>query len=219
MVNIVHSALARPAVCKNEDVTERTDISVCALSAHEYLRRIDRLVDIHLRAMNYPQETFLQRRQLWISNARKDGFVCVTALEHPAGREADPADPRHRSVGVAYGFPGTGTSWWYREVNRGLRDRGLSADEAGAVLSDYDEVSEVHVAPGYQGRGIGHRMLDALLPRLHHGTAMLSTPEVDHESNAAWSLYRHLGFEDVLRNFRFGSDPRPFGVLALDRAK
>ena len=29
----------------------------------------------------------------------------------------------------------------------------------------------------------------------------------------AWRLYRRVGFVDVLRNYRFNGDPRPFAVL------
>lgn len=186
------------------------------MSPQDFVRRVDQLVDIHLRAMHYPPETFSQRRQLWITNARKRGFACVVALHHPTGSSPDPATSRHRPVGIAYGFPGNSTSWWYREVHRGLRSTGLSPRDADNVLTDYDEVSEVHVHPDHQGHGIGRSMMVALLPLLNHGTAMLSTPEVGDEANAAWSLYRDLGFKDVLRDFRFGTDPRPFGILALD---
>ena len=42
---------------------------------------------------------------------------------------------------------------------------------------------------------------------------LLSTPEGE---NRAWRLYRRLGFTDVLRNYRFTGDPRPFGVLGRD---
>jgi len=42
---------------------------------------------------------------------------------------------------------------------------------------------------------------------------LLSTPEGE---NRAWRLYRRLGFGDVLRNYRFTGDPRPFGVLGRE---
>ena len=42
---------------------------------------------------------------------------------------------------------------------------------------------------------------------------LLSTPEVAGEDNRAWRLYRRLGFEDVLRDFTFAGDRRPFAVL------
>ena len=42
---------------------------------------------------------------------------------------------------------------------------------------------------------------------------LLSTPEVAAEANRAWRLYRRLGFTDVLRDFHFAGDSRPFAVL------
>jgi ribosomal protein S18 acetylase RimI-like enzyme len=198
-------------------VTDDHQISICTISVQDYVRRVDQLVDIHLRAMDYPPETFHQRRQLWLANARKEGFSCVVALSHPARSLPDPGRAAHRAVGVAYGFPGETTSWWYREVRRGLISSGLPADRADEVLADYDEISEIHVHPDVQGQGVGRALLDALLPHLRRSVAMLSTPEVADEANAAWSLYRATGFRDVLRHFRFGADPRPFGILALTR--
>ncbi|MGO1950369.1 MAG: GNAT family N-acetyltransferase [Mycobacteriaceae bacterium] len=198
-------------------VNDDSSISVCTLPVRDFLSRVDELVDLHLDAMAYPRSAFTQRRLLWAANSRKQGFVCVIALEHPRDTPADPSNPGHRGVGVAYGFPGSRSTWWYGEVNRGLRGRGLTAPEVAEILSDYDEISEVHVHPDFQGHGIGHRMLDLLLPQLHSRRAMLSTPEVADEGNAAWALYRSLGFRDVLRDFRFGSDTRPFGILSLDR--
>jgi ribosomal protein S18 acetylase RimI-like enzyme len=198
-------------------VSDDVSFSVCSLPTRDFLARVDELVDIHLRAMNYPQTARLQRRLLWSANAKKPGFASVIALQHPSDSLPDPADRSQPAVGVAYGFPGDDRTWWYREVHRGLRMSGLSAAEATSALAEYDEISEVHVAPESQGHGIGHRMLDTLLPQLSSPVAMLSTPEVDKEANAAWALYRDLGFEDVLRNFRFGTDPRPFGILCLQR--
>jgi ribosomal protein S18 acetylase RimI-like enzyme len=192
-------------------------VSVTSITPRDFLGRIDDLVDLHLSAMDYDRSVFHQRRLLWSANARNRGFTGVVALEHPEQVEPDPADILQRVTGVAYAFPGFSTSWWYREVHRGLVTNGVSAADATATLADYDEVSEVHVLPGFQGHGLGHRMLGQLLPRLTCGTAMLSTPEVPGEQNAAWGLYRALGFRDVLRNFRFTSDDRPFGILARPR--
>ncbi|AGP30572.1 hypothetical protein A606_04615 [Corynebacterium terpenotabidum Y-11] len=194
-----------------------TTVSICELSPQVFLRRIDELVSLHLRAMGYGPAAFPQRRSLWAANSAIAGFTATVALDHDTPTAADPADLTQRVVGIAYGFPGTPTSWWYREVFRGLRASGRSTSEAAATLADYDEVSEVHVLPGYQGNGIGRRLLDNLLPRLSRPTAMLSTPEVPDEANAAWTLYRDLGFGDVLRNFHFASDSRPFGILARPR--
>lgn len=184
------------------------------MSAGTFLQRMDELIDLHLRAMDYGPASFAQRRILWTANSSRPGFTAAVALEHATATPATPTDRGQRICGIAYGFPGQPTSWWYREVHRGLCTVGYSPADASAVLSDFDEISEVHVLPGFQGHGIGARMMADLLPRLGSSTAMLSTPEVPDEANAAWGLYRSFGFRDLLRHFRFASDPRPFGILA-----
>lgn len=194
--------------------TPETTVSVRAIDSTVYLQRVDELVRLHLRAMGYGPAAFDQRRTLWAANSTSPGFTATVALEHAPGVTPDPADHGQALVGIAYGFPGQSTSWWYREVHRGLRAAGRDAGEATTALADYDEISEVHVLPGHQGHGIGHRLMDDLLSRLGSPTALLSTPEVTGGTNAAWTLYRELGFRDLLRGFRFSSDPRPFGILA-----
>ncbi|MCI1256474.1 MAG: GNAT family N-acetyltransferase [Corynebacterium provencense] len=198
-------------------VTPDTTVSVCAMPTRTYLQRVDELVRLHLLAMGYGPATFGQRRNLWAANSTNPGFTASVAVEHATAQSPDPSAPDQKLVGVAYGFPGPPGSWWYREVHRGLRSAGLSPQDATDILSDYDEISEVHVLPGHQGHGIGHLLMDDLLSRLRCGTSLLSTPEVDDGTNAAWSLYRSLGFRDLLRGFHFTSDPRPFGILARDR--
>ena len=41
-------------------------------------------------------------------------------------------------------------------------------------------------------------------------TTLLSTPEADEQTSRAWRLYRRFGFVDVLRDFSFPGDERPF---------
>jgi len=47
-------------------------------------------------------------------------------------------------------------------------------------------------------------------------TTLLSTPEADEQRSRAWRLYRRFGFVDVLRNFIFPGDDRPFAILGRD---
>ena len=75
-------------------------------------------------------------------------------------------------------------------------------------------MTELHVSPGLQGRGIGATLVRTFLADRPESTVLLSTPEVDGEDNGAWRLYRSLGFTDVLRSYRFQGDARPFAVLA-----
>ena len=188
-------------------------VSVVPLSRLSFVRNLDPLISLHLAAMGYAPSTFNQRKALWRSNSNQPEFRCFIAVEHPDTEEASPATPGHRVIGVCFSFRGTPQSWWYQQVFHGLVARGLSEIEAHEQLHDYSEISEIHVHPQRQGIGAGKALMEHLLGAITTGQAMLSTPEVPDEANNAWALYRHLGFEDLLRNFQFPADPRPFGIL------
>lgn len=190
-------------------------VSIVPATAPQFYRRVDELVDIHLAAMNYSPQVFHQRRNLWVSNMNHQNFACHLALIHAADTRPNINDMRQRSVAVCFSFSGTPQTWWYQQVLRGLRLSGYSLQEATEMLTDYAELSEVHVMPHLQGHGIGRALLHAHFEHIaqHHGKVMLSTPEVQGEANGAWKLYRALGFTDVLRSFTFPADDRPFAIL------
>lgn len=190
-----------------------SSISVVPASSDAFLARMEELIRIHLRAMGYSESTRNQRTHLWRNSATNPGFTCALAIQHPSNQAARAEDLSQTAVGVAYGFTGDTHSWWYSQVYRGLRQQGATPTEATQALSNYAELAEIHVDPDYQGFGLGHLLLDYLLTHLPHTKILLSTPEVPREDNSAWRLYRHAGFTDVLRNFTFPADPRPFGIL------
>lgn len=191
--------------------------SVVATTPNEFHSRLDELITIHLRAMAYSESTRTQRTQLWSNSVRNPGFTSAVALRHPSSSSPNLLDHDQQIVGVAYGFTGDSRSWWYSQVFRGLLESGLPVDEAKHTLNGYAELAEIHVDPAFQGSGLGKDLLRDVLHRLPNNTVMLSTPEVLHENNSAWQLYRSFGFTDVLRNFTFTADPRPFGILQWHR--
>jgi ribosomal protein S18 acetylase RimI-like enzyme len=89
----------------------------------------------------------------------------------------------------------------------------LRRDARRTWLSDCFEVVELHVRPGAQGHGLGAAQLRALLGMAIARTTLLSTPEADEQRSRAWRLYRRFGFVDVLRDFLFPGDDRPFAIL------
>jgi ribosomal protein S18 acetylase RimI-like enzyme len=107
---------------------------------------------------------------------------------------------------MAYGYTGRPGQWWHTEVARGLDQ----ADHERRMLTDYFELTELHVRPEYQGRGDGEALLRSLMLPVRAPRVLLSTPEGE---SRAWRLYRRLGFFDVLRHFLFTGDARPFAVL------
>ncbi len=84
---------------------------------------------------------------------------------------------------------------------------------AAEWLSDAFELSELHVLPDHQGRGIGRRAAACSLAEgLPHRAMLLSTPDAD---TRAFRLYRDLGFVDLARHYLFPGDSRPFAVLGV----
>ena len=170
--------------------------------------RLDEALDVYVRAMRYPPGTARQRAPMWSEHTSRPGWRGVAALDDAGVLR-----------GIAYGYPGARGQWWFEEVSRGLSPgrlrlpgrRAASARERG-WLDDYFELTELHVAPEAQGLGTGEALLRRLLGPVGAGAVLLSTPETSGASRA-WSLYRRLGFRDVLRHHRFSSDPRPFAVL------
>ena len=192
-------------------------VSVVPTTNRQFIARLDELIDIHLAAMDYPKETHSQRKSLWFYNASQPDFTCSMALLHRAEEHPDPDNSRQRCVGIGFTFRGSPNTWWYRQVARGLALDGHSRADIARILHAYAELSEIHVLPAAQGEGVGTKILNDLLQRTPQSTVMLSTPEVEGEANAAWQLYRRAGFTDVLRNFKFPADPRPFGILQRTR--
>lgn len=173
------------------------NVNLARLEPGAFRRRVPELIEVYLTAMNYPTDLAGARTLLWEEHSRRLGFSCVVAV----GADDD------RVRGLAYGYRGAPGQWWYSEVRRGLKP------PAQQQLADFFELTELHVHPDWQGRGLGEGLLRSLAGGRPERRILLSTPEGE---NRAWRLYRRLGFTDVLRNYRFTGDPRPFGVLGRE---
>jgi ribosomal protein S18 acetylase RimI-like enzyme len=170
------------------------------LGAGELTDRLSEALQVYVSAMGYPPSTARQRRALWLDHMRRPGWRAVGWIG--AGDDLQ---------GIAYGYAGAPGQWWFEEVRRGLAAAG--GDQQG-WLADYFELTELHVRPDAQGRGLGENLLRALLAGTNRSTVLLSTPEDRADRpNRAWRLYRRAGFRDVLREHRFTGDSRPFAVL------
>jgi ribosomal protein S18 acetylase RimI-like enzyme len=168
------------------------------LSADEFRARLPEALDIYVRAMRYPAGTAEQRAPMWLTHALREGWRCMAAL-----------DADNVLLGVAYGYRGRAGQWWHEQVRHGLSRRSGPA-EADRWLSDYFELTEIHVRPENQGHQIGEDLLRGLLDGVPSANVLLSTPE---GTSRAWKLYRRTGFVDVLRDYHFAGDPRPFAIL------
>lgn len=177
--------------------------TVIAAGDGVFAAALPELLSIYAAAMDYDPAAANSRGPLWIQHAQRPGFRCVIAVATDVS--GDPADDVSDAiVGFSYGYSGAPGQWWFDEVARGLGGGDHPA------LADYFELTELHVRPAWQGAGIGEDLLRTLLAPVASDAVLLSTPEGE---NRAWRLYRRLGFRDVLRQFHFRGDGRPFAVL------
>jgi ribosomal protein S18 acetylase RimI-like enzyme len=186
---------------------------VVELSAQDLRNRLSEALDVYVTAMGYPRGTEHHRAPMWTEHITRPGWRAVGAMRSDARGHIGTDSPL---VAIAYGYHGGPQQWWHAQVHAGMRKAGWPDPEIRAVLTDYFEITEVHVHPDAQGHRLGEAMLDKLLDGRTERRALLSTPEVDDEDNRAWRLYRRLGFTDVVRNFTFAGDSRPFAVLTRD---
>jgi ribosomal protein S18 acetylase RimI-like enzyme len=121
------------------------------------------------------------------------------------GFRAFGAFDENRLVGFGYGTVCETGQWWYDQIRPPLVRAGH-----GRWLDDAYAVTELHVLPEYQGRGIGRELLTRLLHGLPHRSALLSTYDID---SRARTLYRHLGFVDLVTGFRFPMQEQPYALM------
>jgi ribosomal protein S18 acetylase RimI-like enzyme len=185
------------------------------LPPNEMERRLSDALGVYVDAMRYPRGTENQRAAMWLEHTRRNGWQAVGAVEAPeATSETADADLSNaRLLGVAYGYPGAPGQWWQQQVVLGLQRGGRPSNEIAQLMTSYFELTELHISPRAQGRGIGEALARRLLASRDERNVLLSTPETAGEPNRAWRLYRRLGFTDVIRGYHFAGDPRAFAIL------
>ncbi|GLZ34262.1 acetyltransferase [Lentzea sp. NBRC 105346] len=171
---------------------------IVELTAQELNARLAEALSLYVTAMNYPPGTVEQRAPMWLAHMLREDWRCVVALGE-----------RGELVGIGYGYRGAAGQWWHEQVRRGLTTV-APPPVVEEWMHDYFELTELHVLPRAQGRGLGEDLLRRLLDGVHTKHVLLSTPE---GPSKAWKLYRRVGFVDVLRHYQFTGDPRPFAVL------
>ena len=205
------------------------------LSPSDMQRRLGDALIVYVNAMRYPRGTEDQRASMWLEHTRRQGWKAVAAVEVP-GPEDGPAMvgalPREREVpppacgglstanlgtapilGIAYGYCGAPDQWWQQQVVQGLRRVGADSSQIAELMTSYFELTELHIDPRAQGRGLGEALARRLLAGRGESHVLLSTPEINGEANRAWRLYRRLGFTDIIRGYHFAGDPRAFAIL------
>ncbi|MER6532093.1 GNAT family N-acetyltransferase [Streptomyces sp. NPDC001508] len=110
-----------------------------------------------------------------------------------------------RLVGFVYGMPNDRTHWWSTVVEPYLRAQGHDQ-----WLDDSFVITELHVHPRYQNRGIGRALIITITDGAAEPRSILSAIDTD---SPARGLYHSLGYQDLARQVLFPSAPRPYAVM------
>ncbi|MFF8597863.1 GNAT family N-acetyltransferase [Streptomyces sp. NPDC015232] len=131
--------------------------------------------------------------------------IVLRHLLNPGALAHGATTPDGRLVGFVYGMPNDRAHWWSTVVEPYLRADGLDS-----WLDDSFVITELHVHPDFQGRGVGRRLITTITDRSDLPRSILSA--IDTESPAR-GLYRSLGYTDLARQVHFPSAPRPYAVM------
>ena len=139
------------------------------------------------------------------------GFAAFGAFEPGPDRAASP-DPAAPLIGFSYGYTSQPGLWWREQIVPAL-----TPDQRDSWLANAFELAELHVHPSAQGHKLGSALHDRLMDTARvamHRTALLS---VMHRSERARQLYTRRGWQTLVPELRFSTDPAtPFSILGLE---
>jgi ribosomal protein S18 acetylase RimI-like enzyme len=111
-------------------------------------------------------------------------------------------------VGFSYGYTSVPGRWWRETIAHPLTE-----EQRDYWLADAFELAELHVHPTAQGLKLGSQLHDLVMHGLPHQTGLLS---VMHRSERARHLYKRRGWQTLVAELRFPTEPRtPFSLLGL----
>lgn len=131
--------------------------------------------------------------------------IVLRHLRTPGARALGARTDEGRLVGFVYGMPNDRTHWWSTVVAGYLRQAGFEG-----WLDDAFVITELHVHPLYQHRGIGRSLITTLTDSAAEPRSLLSAIDTDSPARA---LYRALGYRDLARNVHFPSASSPYAVM------
>ncbi|MEV6261694.1 GNAT family N-acetyltransferase [Streptomyces sp. NPDC051784] len=156
--------------------------------------RVDEALAVQALAFGLSQDEIDVRRH-----------IVLRHLEHPQARALGATTADGRLVGFVYGLPNSRTHWWSTVVEPYLRATGTDS-----WLDDSFVITELHVHPGFQQRGLGRGLITTITDSAGLPRSILSA--IDTESPAR-RLYRSLGYQDLARQVLFPSAPKPYAVM------
>lgn len=156
--------------------------------------RVDDALAVQALAFGLSDEEIAVRRHIVL---RHLGCAGARALGATA--------PDGRLLGFVYGMPNDRAHWWSTVVEPYLR--GAALDH---WLDNSFTITELHVHPAHQHRGIGRALITRITDEAREPRSILSA--IDTESPAR-HLYRSLGYQDLARRVLFPSAPTPYAVM------
>ncbi|MFD8566026.1 GNAT family N-acetyltransferase [Streptomyces sp. NPDC059639] len=171
-----------------------TDEPSVTLGPLDLRTRVDEALAVQAHAFGLSDDEIAVRRQ-----------IVLRHITYPGARALGATTETGRLVGFVYGMPNDRTHWWSTVVEPYLRSRGTDH-----WLDDSFVITELHVHPGYQNRGIGRALITMITDTAYQPRSILSA--IDHESPAR-GLYRSLGYDDLAQQVLFPSAPMPYAVM------
>ncbi|MFJ8860859.1 GNAT family N-acetyltransferase [Streptomyces sp. NPDC102451] len=156
--------------------------------------RVDEALAVQALAFGLTQDEIDVRRH-----------IVLRHLDDPRARALGATAADGRLVGFVYGLPNSRTHWWSTVVEPYLRTNG-----SDGWLDDSFVITELHVHPEFQQRGIGRSLITTITDSVGLPRSILSA--IDTESPAR-GLYRSLGYQDLARQVLFPSAPKPYAVM------
>ncbi|MGI5348488.1 GNAT family N-acetyltransferase [Streptomyces sp. CA-250714] len=131
--------------------------------------------------------------------------IVLRHMTSPGARALGATTEEDRLVGFVYGMPNDRSQWWSTVVEPYLRQQGHED-----WLDDTFVITELHVHPAFQRRGIGRELITRLTDDATEPRSLLSALDTDSPARA---LYRRLGYRDLARRVQFPSAAQPYVVM------
>jgi ribosomal protein S18 acetylase RimI-like enzyme len=156
--------------------------------------RVDEALAVQALAFGLGADEIAVRRQ-----------IVLRHLTYPGAHALGATTVDGRLVGFVYGMPNDRGHWWSTVVEPYLRGQDLDD-----WLDDSFVITELHVHPGYQNRGLGRTLITTITTGVPEPRSILSAIDVE---SPARRLYRSLGYQDLARQVHFPGAPRPYAVM------
>ncbi|WP_320775273.1 GNAT family N-acetyltransferase [Streptomyces sp. CRN 30] len=131
--------------------------------------------------------------------------IVLRHMTNPGARALGATTPDGTLAGFVYGMPNDRSHWWSTIVEPYLR-----AQDNDTWLDDSFVITELHVHPAHQNRGVGRALITTITDGAAEPRSILSAIDID---SPARGLYRSLGYQDLARQVLFPSAPKPYAVM------